>query len=239
MTTYLGDVKSLLESLDAPAYSIAEASRLVGVPSWSIKRYLRGYEYKYTVHEKSYEGQQPPVINQSVINTTFASFLDLIDLLFVKEFLKRGFSLQYLRKALAEAKELLGTPHFARSKFYTSGREIILKLPKDGNLIALMTHGQFAIPEIIKKLSYKLDFENITEFGLARRWFPKGKSGLIVIDPQIAFGRPTLVGYNVPTSNIYDLYLGEKERVEPVSEWFNIPTPKIKAAVSFEHSLWM
>jgi len=238
MTSFSSDGDQLFQSLNAPTYSIAETSRLVGIPSWSVSRYLGGYEYKYFVREKMQERQKPPIISQSEEKSNYASFLDLVDLLFVKEFLKRGFSLQYLRLALAEAKEYLGTPHFARTEFYTSGSEIILKLPKDGNMIALMTGGQIAIPEIIKKLSNKLDFEDITKFGLARRWYPNGKRGLIVIDPQISFGRPTLNGHSIATSNIYDLYLGEKEKVEPVSEWFIIPVHKIKAAVQFEHNLW-
>lgn len=223
----------LLISLSAPAYSIAFTSHLVGIQPWSVGRYLRGYfEYKYQV-------QQPPIIEQSKKGSTYASFLDLVDLLYVKEFHKRGFTIQYLRLALAEAKHYLGSPHFARSEFYTSSNEIAMRLPKDGNLIALMTGGQLTIPEITEKLSDKLDFENITEFGFARRWYPKGKNGSIVIDPQISFGRPTLSGYNVPTANIYDLYLGEKEKYSTVSKWFNIPIPEIKTAVQFEHSLWM
>ncbi len=238
MTSYSSDGDRLLQSLNAPTYSITETSRLVGVPSWSVRRYLEGYEYRYFIRERMQERQKPPIISKSEEKSAYASFLDLIDLLFVKEFLNRGFSLQYLRRALAEAKEYLGTPHFARTEFYTSGSEIILKLPKDGNLIALMTHGQIAIPEIIKKLSNKLDFENITKYGLARRWYPNGKKGLIVIDPQISFGRPTLTGHSIATNNIYDLFLGEKEKVEPVSEWFDIPVHKIRAAVQFEHSLW-
>ncbi|HLF27836.1 MAG TPA: hypothetical protein VJG32_16000 [Anaerolineae bacterium] len=228
----------LLASLNAPAYSIAETSRLIGIPSWSVSRYLRGYEYKYRTKEETREGQQPPVVSQSDEGATYASFLDLVDLLFVKEFLGRGFTLQHLRLALIEAKTYLGTPHFARSEFYTSGDQIVLKLPKQGYMIALITGGQIAIPEIIEKLSDKLDFETITEFGLVQRWYPKGKSGMIVIDPQVCFGRPTLIGRGTATSNIYDLYLGESEQVEPVSKWFNIPVPDIKAAVQFEHSLW-
>jgi uncharacterized protein (DUF433 family) len=238
MTSYSVNRNELFKSLEAPAYSVAETSRLTGIPPWSIKRYLRGYDYKYSVKEKIHDGHQPPVVGQSKVNSIYASFLDLVDLLFVKEFLNRRFTLQYLRLALNEAKEYLGTPHFARSEFYTSGNDIILKLPKDGNMVALMKYGQFAIPEVIKKISRGLDFENVTEFGLAQRWYPKGKRGLIVIDPQISFGRPTLIGHNVATSNIYDLYLGEKEKYEPVSEWFCIPVPKIQTAVQFEHSLW-
>jgi uncharacterized protein (DUF433 family) len=232
-----GNGNELIKSLNAPAYSISETSRLVGIPPWSVSRYLRGYEFKYLARDEMLEVRKPPIVSQSVEKSTYASFLDLIDLLFVKEFLKRKFTLQYLRHALLEAKERLGTPHFARSVFYTSGNEIILKLPQDGYLIALMTGGQIAIPNIIEELSKKLDFEDITEFGFARRWYPRGRDGLIVIDPQIAFGRPTLMGHGVATGNIYDLYLGEKENYLSVSEWFNIPIPKIKTAVQFEHSL--
>lgn len=227
----------LVKSLDFPAYSISETSRLAGIPPWSVSRYLRGYEYKYLTRDEMFEVHKPPIVSQSLEKSTYASFLDLIDLLFVKEFLKRDFTLQFLRHALLEAKERLGTPHFARSVFYTSGNEIVLRLPKDGYLIALMTGGQIALPKIIEELSKILDFENITEFGFARRWYPRGRDGLIVIDPQIAFGRPTLIGHGVATGNIYDLYLGEKEKYLPVSEWFNIPIPKIKTAVQFEHSL--
>lgn len=229
--------KELYNSLIAPAYTISVTSRLTGITRWSVSRYLRGYDYK-PIGEDYYKRHQPPIIDQSEEDTAFASFLDLIDLLYVKEFLKRGFTLQHLRSALAEAKDRLGTPHFARSEFYTSAAEIILKLPQDGALIALMTGGQYVIPEITRKLSQKLDFEDLTEYGFARRWYPNGKKGSIVIDPQISFGKPTVVGYGVSTSNIYDLYLGENKKLTPVSQWFDIPVPEIKTAVQFEHSLW-
>jgi len=234
---YLGK-DGLVKILDAPAYSIAETTRLVGVPRSSVNYYLRGYQYKYPANEKSYTRKLSPIISQSETGSTYASFLDLIDLLCVKEFLARNFTLQFLRKALAEAKEYLGTPHFATSQFYTSKDRIILKIPKNGVLIQLMTGGQITIPEITQKLSHKLDFADAAHLGLAQRFFPNGKNGAIVIDPQISFGRPTLVGYGVATSNIYDLYLGEKQKIKPVSEWFNIPVPEIRVAVKFEHSLW-
>lgn len=228
----------LFDSLSAPAYAIAFSSRLTGITRWSISRYLRGYDYKIdkTVEQKRHK---PPVVDQSEEDSTYASFLDLIDLLFVKEFLKRGFTLQYLRRALAEAKHYLGTPHFARSEFYTSSKQIILKLPQDGALIALMTGGQLAIPEIARTLSRKLEFEDVTGYGFAQRWYPNGKSGSIVIDPQISFGKPILLGYEVSTANIYDLYLGESKNLTSVSRWFDIPVPEIKTAVRFEHSLWV
>ncbi len=227
----------LLKSLTTPTYPIYQTSRLVGISRWTVKRYLSGYTYRYDVSGKPRWGQQPPVVNPDD-ESTYASFLDLVDLLYVKEFLSRNFSLPHIRQALDEAREYLGTPHFARSVFYTSGDQIILRLPKDGSLIALMTGGQLTIQEITEKLSDRLDFESVTEYGLAQRWYPNGRNGSIVIDPQLSFGRPTLVDCNVTTSSIYDLYLGEKGNPKPVSEWFGIPVAQIKTAVQFELSLW-
>jgi uncharacterized protein (DUF433 family) len=233
------DGNNLLNSLSAPAYSIALTSRLIGIHRWSVTRYLRGYEYVYFTSDEEYVVRQPPVVEQSRRGSTYASFLDLVDLLYVKEFLKRGFALQRIRHALEEAKHYLGSPHFARSQFYTSPNEIVLRLPEDGSLIALMKGGQLTIPAITEKLSDKLDFEDVSEFGFARRWYPWGKNSAIVIDPQICFGRPTLKGHGAATANIYDFYLGEDKKVKPVSDWFDIPVPEIRTAVRFEHSLWM
>ena len=230
------DRDNYLRTLNAPSYSMAEISRLVGVKPWTVRRYLQGYEYDY-INSRTI---QPPVVKDDTKDKTkYASFLDLIDLIFVREFMRRGFGLPTLRKALDEAREWLGTRHLARSVFFTSGnKEIILELPKDGCMIKLLTGGQSEMPQIVKMLSDKLEFEDVTGYGFVKRWYPRGEQGLIVIDPRISFGRPTLKGRAVPTHNIYDLYLGEKKKIAPVSNWFRIPAPEIDAAIKFEQHLW-
>ena len=227
---------SYINILNAPSYSIAEAGRLVNIKPWTVRRYLQGYEYDYYNSRTA----QPPVVKSDKSDRTiYASFLDLIDLIFVREFMRRGFGLPTLRRALDEARDRLGTPHFARSIFFTSGSsEIILKLPQDGSMIALLTGGQSAMPQIVETLSDKLEFEDVTGFGFVKKWYPRGVREHIVIDPEISFGRPTLEGRAVPTHNIYDLYLGEKKNIEPVSTWFNIPAPELNSAIIFEQNLW-
>lgn len=219
----------LYKTLSAPTYSIAETSRLTEISRGRVSRYLRGYKY--------YGGELDPVISRSIPpESTYASFLDLIDLLFVKRFIERGFSLQFIRKALEDAREYLGTPHFARSKFFTSRDKIILELPAN-HMVALLTDGQTAMNEVIKQVYDKLDFEEVTRFGFVRRWYPRGKEGFIVIDPTISYGRPTIVGSGIATENVFDLYLGENEKIEPVKNWFQLPRHHIQAAVRFETSL--
>ena len=230
----------LYKTLDAPTYTQADASRLTNVSRGRVRRWLKGYWYSYEITggDETREVFQNAVVHRSgTKDTTYASFLDLIDLLFVKKFLDYGFSLQYLRKAFDEARKLLETSHFANNKFFTSGSNIYLQLPRNSeNILALMSGGQWAIAPIIVKLSHKIDFHDVT--GLATRWYPLGRDGLIVVDPQISFGRPTIMGRGIATNNIYDLYLGENERVDPVSKWLDVPRKEVQAAVDFEYSLF-
>ncbi|MBN1684525.1 MAG: DUF433 domain-containing protein [Gammaproteobacteria bacterium] len=226
--------RDILEILTTPTYSLITSARLVNMKKWTVRRYLRGYEYDYDQKRI----KQPPVIKGSNIQEPYASFLDLIDLIFVRELLKRGFFLPTIRKALDEARQWLGTKHFGRSEFFTCGAsEIALRLPKDGSMITLLTGGQSIFPQVIEQFSDKLDFEDITQYGFAKRWYPRGMDGMIVIDPEIAFGRPIINGTGIPTSNIYDLYLGEEKNIQPVCNWFNISIFQVQTAVQFEHSL--
>ena len=116
------------DRLRRPSYAAAEAGRLVGLTAERVRRWLRGYGYSYGDAVRG----QPPVVRQGRgLPSPYASFLDLVDLLFVKRFLDHGVSLQKVRRALDEAREVLGTNHFARQTFFTDGGAIFLRL-KEG-----------------------------------------------------------------------------------------------------------
>ena len=70
-------------------YSQAMASRLVGLGSSRVRRWLHGYEYTYapkTSAAKNRRRQSPLVRRRGALGSKYASFVDLIDLLFVKKF---------------------------------------------------------------------------------------------------------------------------------------------------------
>lgn len=228
-----------LASLEAPTYTIAQAARLAGISRGQVKRWLRGYKFKYKINDGLVtveKNQTPLVYSASNLEIPNVSFIDLIELLFVKEFIGEGFSLQKIRKALYEAEYHLGKRRFARNIFFTDGSNIYLQMPKDSkSIMKLMSGGQWAIPEIIVDLGNKIEFSDVT--GLATRWYPVGKTGYIVVDPEIAFGRPIVAGSGISTHNIFDLFQGEKGEIAPVKNWFNISEPAISAAISFEQSL--
>ena len=219
--------------LELPMYSAAEASRLVGLSSARIHRWLQGYSYEYGSRIHS---QLPVIKRTGNSRTSYASFLDLVDLLFAKKFVDHGISLQKVRKALDEARDILHTEHFARRIFFTDGKNIYLKVQEKGEaILQLLSHGQWVIPQVIKELADQIEFDQPS--GLARRWYPLGTKGLIVLDPYICFGRPTIVGKGVDTLNVYDLFVAENREATAVSRWLSLTTQEVEAAVKFEQKL--
>ena len=226
------------DQLRRPSYTVTEAGRLVGLSAERVRRWLRGYEYSYRDGERD----QPPVVQQGGgAPSRYASFLDLVDLLFVKRFVDHGVSLQKVRRALEEAREVLGTDHFARQTFFTDGGAIFLQLKqgarsgRGGAILELMSGGQWVIAPVIRQLARQIDFGS--PGGLASRWHPLGRDRPVVLDPKVSFGAPSIAGRGVKTFNIHDLYTAEDESLEPVRNWWRLTDTEIRAAVDFERQL--
>ncbi len=225
------------DQLDRPSYAVAEAGRVVGLSAGRVRRWLRGYEYRYGDAVRG----QPPVLQGSGTEGSYASFLDLVDLLFVKRFLDYGVPLQKVRRALDEARRLLGTNHFARQTFFTDGGSIFLRLQEEAHkgrgeaILELMSGGQWVIAAVIRELARQIEFESPE--GLASRWYPLGRSRPVVLDPMVSFGAPSIAGRGVKTINIHDLFVAEDERLEPVRAWWMLTDAEVQAAVDFERQL--
>ena len=58
----------LTRAVSAPAYTIAEASRLAGITPGRTRRWLRGYEFFYLLGEDQAirRGHMPPVIRREL-----------------------------------------------------------------------------------------------------------------------------------------------------------------------------
>ena len=216
---------------DRPSYPAAEAARLVGLNPARVRRWLKGYGY---LHDGRVRHQRPVVRRTSTGSTSYASFLDLVDLLFVKRFLDSGVSLQKIRVALREAFEILGTTHVLGETFFTNGSDIFVRVREKGDaILELLANGQWTIAPIIEQLAEQIDFSE----GLARRWHPLGRQGNVVLDPFVCFGRPMIRGRGIATASVYDLFRAEKDRIEAARAWWDLTTHEVEDAVRFERQL--
>ena len=223
-----------MEWRTAPAYPAAEAGRLVDLHPRRVRRWQAGYSYR---HGKGVRQQRPVLGITANSNATHLSFLQLIELLFIKQFVDHGISLQQIRMALDEAREILGTIHVAHHVFFTDGTDVFLRLRDKGDAILhLLSGGQWAIAPIIEELAKQIDFSDPPN-QYARRWYPPGYARRVVVDPAVRFGSPSLAGRGISTDNIYDLFVAEQGDRRAVKEWWGISAAEVDAAVRFERAL--
>lgn len=217
-----------------PTYPAAEAGRLVGLHPRRVRRWHAGYSYRYGQDRR----QQHPLLGAAEHrSSSHLSFLQLIELLFIKQFLDHGISLQRIRKALDEAKRILHTAHVAHHVFFADGTDVFLRLQDEGDAILhLLTGGQWAIAPIIEELAKQIDFSDAPD-QYARRWYPPGYDRAVVVDPAVSFGSPSLAGRGISTAAIYDLFVAEDGNYRAVTGWWDISIEEVDAAVQFEKML--
>ena len=210
---------------------------MAGLTPQRTSRWLKGYTYKISRAPDSRSGSKGPIISRHRPSKgTYVSFLELIDLLAVKELLATGFSLQRLRNLLAEVASLTGQPHFAHEDFFRMGSRLFIRAQElEESMILLLSGGQSAMPGIIEAIAHKIQFDPITR--AARKWFPRGQDYPVVVDPAISYGRPSIVKRGVATAVVYDLFLGESGDLDAASAWMSIDRQEAEAAVLFETQL--
>ncbi|MCK4626382.1 MAG: DUF433 domain-containing protein [Phycisphaerae bacterium] len=225
------------ELLGKGLYNPSEAARLVGLTPSRVRRWIQGYQFDYPTMHGRRKGASVPLICSdipTIHHRRAVSFTELIEILMVSAFLKRGVSMRTIRKAARLAAKKLDSPHpFAFKKFRTDGRHIFLELLRESDEykeLLELSSGQYALPEILIQYLEQVEFDDVTL--LASQWWPLGKKQPIVIDPSVAFGAPTIAGTRLRVSTVLDaLRTGESKKA--ISDWYEIPPRDVMAAIEF------
>ena len=157
-----------------------------------------------------------------------------MELRIVKAFRNHDVPLQVIRAAIEGAKAMFGIEYpFTAHRFLTDGKSIFSE--------ALQEHGDAEMTDLAKR---QLVFEHVfrpalyagIEFagdGQATRWFPVQRSKAIVLDPQIAFGKPVLTDYGVRTEIVAEAFKAEKNK-KTIASLFDIPVAAVESALRYE-----
>ncbi len=217
-------------------YSFPEAARIIGVRPPTLRRWAK--EYRYTSRNTTY-------LHQLVIprhfgpNDATITFLELIELLFVKMFRAEGVSMQAIHKASQRAAQIFGTPYpFAVQRFDTDGKYLFATLGEEsGNqeIVEDLTRGQLAFDTVVRDLFRKLDYRGNSD---ALRFWPLAHDGRVVLDPERSFGKPIDAETGVPTEALFDAVMaGDGQSHAEVAAWFDVPIAAVEAAVTYERML--
>jgi uncharacterized protein (DUF433 family) len=220
--------------IGAGVYTIAEASRLTGVSSGRIRRWMKGYEYGSPDDKRTsppvFAGQFPRLEGFVAL-----SFLDLIEVRFVDAFLRHGVTWRVLRVTHARAQEITGTDHpFCSRQFRTDGQSVFIEVGQNLRESAVLDlfQNQLGFTRIISPYLKGLEFQD----QVVTRWWPLGRSQPIVIDGARSFGQPIIFKEGVPTAVLNRAYLAE-DSIERVASWFEVEKRSVRAAVKYEFQL--
>lgn len=237
---YGGDPREL------PLYGLAETSHYLKINRGTLRSWVFGRDY--TLNDGTTIRWQP-VINLPDPAKPELSFFNLVEvhvLLAIRRihnvrFPKVRMALSYLEKEYAEPNPL------ARRDFWTDKFDLFVE--DAGGLICASLHGQLVIREAIEQYLYRIErdfdlsplrlypFSTEIIFGQNNSSHnPKelgNKPKSILIDPLVAFGRPTIAGTGVPTNVIAGRFLAGEE-IRFLAKDYEIKESQVKEALEYE-----
>jgi uncharacterized protein (DUF433 family) len=204
------------------AYTVPEAARLLRLPAGNIRRWVGGYAYRNVNRGRMSQPALWRLQHPKYDNHLELGFRDLIELKFVREFLKVGLSIKTIRFCLEEALRVINDSHpFTTRRFKSDGKTIFFEQFKDTGETQLLN---------LKSKQYTLGKIIVTS------WRPfKGKES-IVIDPNRSFGQPIASLSGIPTVVLAEAVKAEGS-IASVAKLYEVDTQAIRDAVSFEKTL--
>lgn len=106
-------------------YTYPGAARIIGVKPAKLRRWVVEYRYRANGHYRHSE----PVINRYFDDEPVLTFLEVVELLFVRLFRDQGVSMPTIRRAAERAAERYDADYpFAVERFDTDGKHIFATL---------------------------------------------------------------------------------------------------------------
>ena len=150
-----------------------------------------------------------------------------------------------IRRTAEEAAKLFGTDHpFCVQRFQTDGKTIFAQMqeeesrardraPMDSHTIDLSS-GQHVFDIVVSPFFKQFVYDVKT--ALVRQWYPHGQNRMILVDPSISFGEPTVAKFGVPTRALKRAAFSGQPFAD-IADWYGLPLAAVESAVRFEDSL--
>ncbi len=235
-----GVVDATRALLDRPIYQVNEAARLLGLPDKTLRRWLDG--------DRRFDQVIEPLIRDLPTGSWDVTWGEFVEAGFLSGYRYKQLPMERLRPLMRDLRERLQTkyPLAGTRPLYADGRELLWEeqsrhdLP-DGLLLVVRGREnqgyQLVLTDVAKAFVDRIEIEPDVS-GVAARWFPLGRANRrIALDPQVAFGLPTIDG--VRTEAIVELSdAGETvAAIRDVYGSLGITAADVDAAIAFEHRI--
>lgn len=204
---------------------MTEAARLLRVSASKVNAWANGYTYK----RKLDIGEKRPVLQSKRDLLKVISFRELFELMAVRELRKLDVKLETIRKVSKSLADELGTPFpFAAERIFRHGTQLLVK---HGSDYIQPDTGQ-VVMERFSDLVDEVHFEN----GEVGTWKPSAGHNDVIVDPNLLFGDPAIIGSRISTRTIMNLFKVEGN-LGIVAEEYELTREQVEHAIQFEQSL--
>jgi uncharacterized protein (DUF433 family) len=239
-----------IAGLGTGIYTPGEAAVLLHEKPATVRRWAFGYNRVRSGHATHH----PPLIKAQlpqVEGKPALSFIDLIEMLYVRAFERAGASWVVIKEAAnVAAREFVqrgvkaGAEHpFAMRRFFVDPEGLLYGVFREVDdseaVVLLRGHGQHAFPQLIKPYLDQIDFD-VND--VATRWWPLGRQGGVAIDPSFAFGAPIVEEAGIRTKTLSDTYFAElgqygEKTIDHVAWLYEISPRSVETALKFKQWL--
>ena len=221
---------------DEPAYRAAEAAHMLALPPGTVKAWSFGQDY---VHRDGSPKKFKALISPAGAKARLLSFNNLCELHMLAA-IRRHYrismpavrdSVAFVRRQLKMERPLLS------SEFQTNGAHLFIE--HSGVILNASREGQTSL-----SLAFERDLSRVERDarGIPVRLFPVTRAApspaaqplAVVVDPNLAFGRPVLANAGVTTAVIQDRFLAGDSPSE-MAEDYRVDEHDIWEAIRFEH----
>lgn len=229
----MNKVKENIPIFDKPAYSASEVTRILNLPSATVKAWAFGYNYK--AGKKRFQ----PVITPADQKKRLLSFANLCELHILSAIRRRHkISLFKVRDSIEYLRRELGSSEHPLLVHSLQTNNIDLFVEHASQLLNIAQDGQVAMRGDFEQALARIERDNR---GDPVRLFPYSRTSnsaieqpkAVVIDPRISFGRPMLTSAAIPTEIIADRFLAGDSPTEMAKD-YRVEEKEIEEAIRFE-----
>ncbi len=180
-----------MDRREIPAYSVAEVAHYLGVPKSTLRAWFAGQQKFRAVIRPA---------DPKRLGLSFSNLVEAYVLAAIRR--KHHIGLPTIRRGLRFLTDRLGSKRpLLEQQFATKGVELYVEL---GQIINVSRDGQIEMAELIRACLERVERD---PKGVPIKLYPFMRSQplgeqprTIVIDPQVSFGRPVIVGTGIPTA---------------------------------------
>ena len=221
------------DAREVPSYGVMEAAHYLRIPRTTIRDWVSGSHYRSTTGVRF----SKPIIQVPDPTAKQLSFMNLVEI-HVLDAIRRqhDIPLEKVRTAMNYLSKQFPSRHpLADQEFVTDGLDLFIK--KFSQLINISQEGQLAIQEILQAHLHRIERDikgiPVRLYPFTRKRHLKEEPRAVVIDPQISFGRPVLVGTGIPTAVIAERYKAG-ESMDALAEDYGRQRFEIEEAIRCE-----